>query len=346
MDRLKSHSKEKVTLYVKYLGAYINILLSSSFRQVTIIEPFAGKGKYGNDDGSAVQANDLILKLREKFSEKKILHLLNDNDEKNFNSLKENLDGREDVDIENCDAKKFIASVLLREDVKPHKQLWFIDPYGYTQVRKGDIDNILRNKNSEVILFLPTSFIYRFIGGDLEDDKLSSIADFLADYEVNDSIINQCNDATDFSEAIVRKIQSRKVYSWYTTTQSGSNIFSIIFLGNHYYGLEKFLEAAKNIQPVQLVLFKDLDVLVKDPDFEMSLLDYLAKERNNLDLYKWGLQNGKLPSYMNKLLKKMEGDNKIKVKAVGGKKRRKHTFYLSHQYEKNKTIRIGVIKNG
>ncbi|MFN0081232.1 MAG: three-Cys-motif partner protein TcmP [Ferruginibacter sp.] len=46
--------------------------------------------------------------------------------------------------------------------LKNEKAFIFIDPYGYKEIRASEIKSLLESKKSEVLLFLPTQFMYRF----------------------------------------------------------------------------------------------------------------------------------------------------------------------------------------
>ncbi len=46
--------------------------------------------------------------------------------------------------------------------LKNEKAFIFIDPYGYKEIRASEIKEFLISKKSEVLLFLPTQFMYRF----------------------------------------------------------------------------------------------------------------------------------------------------------------------------------------
>jgi three-Cys-motif partner protein len=43
------------------------------------------------------------------------------------------------------------------------KGIIFIDPYGYKEINILDIKDLLKTKKTEILLFLPISFMYRFI---------------------------------------------------------------------------------------------------------------------------------------------------------------------------------------
>lgn len=55
-----------------------------------------------------------------------------------------------------------IKKLIKAPKLKNTKNFIFIDPYGYKHIRAGDIKNLLSKGNAEILLFLPTQFMYRF----------------------------------------------------------------------------------------------------------------------------------------------------------------------------------------
>jgi three-Cys-motif partner protein len=135
------------------------------------------------------------------------------------------------------------------------------------------------------------------------------------------------------------------------------NIYGLIFGSNHLRGLEKFLDAAWDLDentgeanynidddciqnPTQYSLFPDLIVTKKTAAFEELLLN-LIKEgaKTNKQVYQFTLESGFRPFHANKILRDFQDKKKIKTDFVENHdKVRKHSFFL--QYNPKKLIRI------
>lgn len=332
------HTKQKVAIYDAYLKRYLKIILHGSFSRVNIFDPFAGMGRYDNCDGSAVVACNNIAAHKECFPDKELYLFLNDSSPENLEILRASCC----QDFVQCicdeDAEDFIRN-RLEEEHSGHK-LWFLDPYGYTQVKRSSISNIMNQQNSEVLLFIPTSHIYRFLKGCLQDSNLRSIANFLKDYSIEEQQAKNCSSAPEFADLISKTLQGLYNYSWHATMQDRANHYSLVFIGSHYYGLEKFLEAR--------------DAILKDPKQhhlslipvgkERDLLQLLPKNKpiNNCELYLLGLNNGFSPSSMQRLLKSLDEKNEIVVRGVDNFRPRKGSYYIAKKYFSNKETKIQI----
>jgi len=97
------------------------------------------------------------------------------------------------VEFTSNDYQEEVSRLIdLFSKMKREKAFVFIDPYGYKNIRASDIKNLLKSKIAEVLLFLPTQFMYRF------DQKGTpeSLIDFLDElveyknWKENDSVWN------------------------------------------------------------------------------------------------------------------------------------------------------------
>ena len=53
--------------------------------------------------------------------------------------------------------------------------LIFLDPYGYKDINPNDLKQLMENKKTEIILFLPIDFMYRFITKSEDEEFISGI---------------------------------------------------------------------------------------------------------------------------------------------------------------------------
>lgn len=173
------HSKAKVELYSRYLARYLNILgQTSGVNRIYIFDLFCGEGIYeDNSKGSPIVALDVI----------DYFHFLSDGKCPNI-ELWLNDNGESEIErgiskaerVHRIISSRHIASsvkiLCTQEDYKhiyvraldtirrsqKAEGLFFIDPYGYKEVQPSHIKDILVCDNTEVILFVPASHMYRF----------------------------------------------------------------------------------------------------------------------------------------------------------------------------------------
>ena len=220
-----------------------------------------------------------------------------------------------------------------------HK-LWFMDPYGYTQIKKLSITKIMEQGNSEVLMFIPLTFIYRFLNGNLQDANLQGVANFLKAYSIDQKEAKQCSSALGFADLISCKLQKEYGHSWHATINESGQFYSLVFISKHHYGLEKFLEAR--------------DSILKDPTTSQLSLIPIGKERdllellpkasaiNNCELYLLALNNGFSPSSARGCLESLEKRGAISVTKEAGIKRKKGHFFLGNKYYQNSDIRVQI----
>ena len=339
---MDQHTKQKVAIYDAYLKRYLKIISQGGYPRVNLYDPCAGKGKYGEYDGSAVVACNNI-RAHASLAPKEGFHLfLNEPDSEN----REELTKVCSYDFVECIDEQEAESFILKhcsQKCSGHK-LWFIDPYGYTQVRKSSIAKIMSKRSTEVLLFIPLTFIYRFLKGLNGDGNLQSIARFLKDYSIAQEEAESCSSAPEFADLISRKLQGLYGYSWHATMEEGPLHYSIVFIGKHHYGLEKFLEAR--------------DKILNDRSFSQFSLIPMGEERDllallprkgaidNCQMYVLGLKNGYTPSGARKCLASLEERRLIHVKTDDGVTRKKGFFYLGKQYfkEQDRRIEISVLE--
>lgn len=335
---MERHTRQKVAIYDAYLKRYLKIISRGGYTRVNLYDPCAGKGKYGESEGSAVVACNNI-RSHATLAPRDGFHLyLNEPNSENRDELSHYCSFPFVEEIAAIDAESFISKHCL------HKQLghslWFIDPYGYTQVRQNSITQIMAQYGSEVLLFIPLTFIYRFLKGAANDANLQSVATFLSDYSIAKEEALSCSSASKFAELISRKLQYLYGYSWHATMQEGPLCYSLIFIGKHHYGLEKFLEARSKILSDKTNSRPSL-IPMGEERVLLSLLP-TNKPITNCQLYALALNNGYTPSEARACLESLELRKLIHVKPMNEVRRRKGIFFLGKKYFEQNDNRIEI----
>ncbi|MDR0676599.1 MAG: three-Cys-motif partner protein TcmP, partial [Elusimicrobiota bacterium] len=182
------HSKEKLNVYEKYLKAYLSIMINiPNFDKIYVIDPFAGQGISDNGEkGSALIAKGVIddLDTISERNNKKIYLILNEYEKESYNSLIRYFsDKKEKIQIFNYDANIFIKNILLKNNNRGHR-MFFIDPWGYTQIKSETYEQLFKSMHLELLIFIPTFNIYRFLRKN-DNEQLKPIAQFLCDMGIN-----------------------------------------------------------------------------------------------------------------------------------------------------------------
>jgi three-Cys-motif partner protein len=308
------------------------------YTNIFIVEPFAGKGISDNgEEGSAVIAKKAIKSISNP--KNKNLHLiLNDINKESCKDLAKNLEPDDNrISCSNKDANECIVDALSKANNKTY-YLFFIDPWGYTQVKQETYQKIFKAERLDFLIFIPVNHIYRFLRKDDNSQQLKPIANFLNDMGISEKDARKCQDVEGFvneiKKAFTKKADTKHVY-YKILKKTKENIHALFFLTKHILGAEKFLEVLDKIEE------KDLfEKTISDEDSSFIENIFKNKSLTNCELYEKGIVNGLLPKKVNTILKSLENNNKITVKPKIPI-RKKGSFYISYEdYKKNPKIEI------
>ena len=339
IDNRREHTQTKLELYRLYLERYLDVLSHSKYvKNINIFDIFAGSGV---DQGSAFIAAKAVNNARVSSPKKNITLKLNDADIKNTESLSENLkDYRDFISIENVSANEYIETHL-RVSYNANN-LFFIDPFGYTQISRDNFDRLFSIPKSDFLIFIPLSAIYRFLGTNEQNARrYQPIAQFLQDMGISNHEAEQAARVEEFADIIKDAIQNRAnaeyVYSHILESKGGPNKYCLYFICRHILGAEKFLEVQKKVEDEATT---QLSFLSND----QSISDFLdhGREYNNVDLYKIGIIHGLLPKLVRSKLEQMEEEGKIEVSNISRKKRIQGAFYISKKSFNKEEKRISI----
>ena len=242
----------------------------------------------------------------------------------NFSIEYYNKDANEMLDI--------VADRILKYP-KDNRNLIFIDPYGYSDINKEKIINLLRNNCTEIILFLPVMQMYRFTEvAFLNDEKphYENLRKFIISFFnnptelINDSIFT-------YIQSIKKSLSINDMYytcSYYIERGKGS-YYALFFICSNIYGLEKMLETKwtldsgqgrgfkQNENPMQFSMFDD-EIKIFDTLQSISTLKNIVYQEitqkgilTNVELYELTLKNEFLPKHSTIVL-----DNLIEKKKL------------------------------
>lgn len=366
-ETLQIHSQAKVEFYKTYLERYLAILCKSQYiKSINIYDVFCGKGIYDDGGkGSPIVAYDTIKKIYESFdfpSKTNITLIINDKSAERISIVNDYIAKNKhpycNVNPYNLDIDDMFDTILPVINNTPNdtRNLIFIDPYGYKNIKKELLYELMKNGKTEVILFLPISHMQRFTSAAIQDEEeitqYAPLRDFIFSFfpNPNHPIRQNTVSAKDYIKYVSESLRYNKKF--YTTSyfieRDKSNYFALFFMSSHIYGFEKILEVKWTLDEEHGGGFKlpDINGNLFAEEFALEaknenarrlkeiILSSLRKPQTNVRLYEIVLSNEFLPKHANEVLKEIQKENsKFHVNDINsGKTARKGAFYLSYSY--------------
>jgi three-Cys-motif partner protein len=330
---LMEHSEAKVSLYGKYLATYLNILSRvSSVDRIFVFDLLCGEGIYNNGaKGSPMIALEVIHNhyYANNLSCPNITVWFNDNGISEIDPSVSKVDRVKsfgdkiglppNVAVEYLQEEYDVIypkAVSLVNDTSYSKGLFFIDPYGYKDIKPQDIREMLSGGNTEVLLWLPISFMYRFADSvrRLNFKGSEPLRGFLT--ALFGTVQPSFKSVYDFIEQLRGKFRAylRDIgifVDTFTLERDASNVYSLFFFTPSVLGFQKMLEAKWSMDQWRGKGY----TIDKSPSFfsEIELSGYpqkllafinSAEYRTNGELFRFGLENGFLPKHTNEVLRK------------------------------------------
>lgn len=357
---LLPHSKAKISLYVKYLALYLNVLHRVSFiKKIYLFDLFAGEGVYEDGEkGSPIQTVETI-KNHYFFNKKscKDIDII-------FNDF-----GNSDIEPEKTKierVKEFISKYFLPPNVhvyyserdynillpkliqklnsfiESERVLLFIDPWGYKDIRPNELNELLANKKTELILFLPVSFMYRFAGKVMDESYKGgeALERFLT--ELFEGELPDTTDAIKFILSIKLRFKEylgMKYIDTFTLKPDNTNVYCIFFFTHNKTGFEKMIQTKWAIDKEHGKGFENNNSFGLFDEIILSGYDELLKVfivtstgKTNSEITDFGYENGFLPKHSNDILQKLYNQDIIERISNDGKK--VISFYLGNKERK------------
>lgn len=345
------HSKAKVELLEKYLQKYLNIISNDGYTEkINLFDLFCGEGVYENGgEGSPIVSlrvlKDLhfINKAKNK-SIPKVDLCFNDIDEAKIEKLKGHISDKKlhypefgKVYFRSKDYKIVIENLKpYINNLKNEKAFIFIDPYGYKEIRASEIRELLISKKSEVLLFLPTQFMYRFDEKGTPQSLIEILAELvdLKDWVPSNSVYGFINQ---FNNALRNYLGNDFFVDTFTIEKDESTVYCLFFFSSHIRGFEKMLETKWEIDQDHGKGWSyeksgDLFSTIKTNELEENLLNYISRTEkpSNGNIYEFALRLGFLPKHVTEVFTALQNGNKLEVLSEKEEKVRKSAFYISY----------------
>ncbi len=360
---LLSHSEAKVNLLGEYMNRYLNIICNDrATTRIKIYDLFCGEGIYENGgEGSplvimkAVKNTHYRNMARRELKTKIDCHF-NDIDsskvEKVENAiLNNNLYYPEfgNLDFSSIDYKRYLDKLVGElKGLNREKAFVFVDPYEYKHIKMNHIKRLMANKNTEVLLWLPTQFMYRFE----RNGTPTALKDFIKELDPEENW-NPSSNVWGFVDELKKAFQTSMGNEYFvdnfTIQKSNNTIFSLFFFTSHIKGFEKMLESKWKIDQEQ---GKGWNYLGNQPTLfhqqktnplADKLRDYLQKSQRNKtngEVYEYTLREGFLPTHTKDIFTNWQKLGELEVILNNGKKARKKAFYISYKSFKEESCKV------
>ncbi len=368
-----AHSEAKVDFFKTYLERYLRILyLSEKINEINIFDVFCGTGIYDNGKkGSPIVAFDAVKKLRDELGYDKQINLIV-NDSKNIKVssvqqyIESNNNGYCNAEYKNQSAEMMFDEIIktINQQNKTSRNLIFIDPYGYKEIKKSTLEKILENERTEIILFLPISQMQRFTSTALENEiePYKPLREFVnsffsASHPIREKTVNMLEYIDYLKEAL--KFKKYYTTSYYIKRDQGI-YYGLFFISSHIYGFQHILDVKWTLdedsgrgfkKPEKNTFFSLFEAQEKElsrnenyQKLEKILKNALINPKTNWEVYEIILKNEFLPKHANEIFKNWQNESSLGVTEIDtGKPARKNSFYVNWKNYKIKVSKPKVL---
>jgi three-Cys-motif partner protein len=231
--------------------------------KLLLVDGFAGPGEYqGGESGSPQIMLDALIEHagRDRLAGVAFYYLFIERDPRRVDHLREVISRRRlpknvEVEIEQGEFETSFGTLVDEIQAKSEQLIptfAFIDPFGYSKASMSLNGRFLDFHRSEALIFLPLSFICRFVGRQGQENALNSL--FASD-EWRAAIRLQGDDRAGFLLSLFeRQLRSqrnvRHVWSFELHTDDGQD-YRLVFATGHPRGLELMKEAMWSVDPYE-----------------------------------------------------------------------------------------------
>ncbi len=351
---LLDHSQAKVKLLSEYLKRYLSIISNDGYtEQINIYDLFCGQGLYENEGhGSplvilkSVKDNYFTIINQKSNKKPKINCIFNDIDITKTKILINAIDEKKlyyknigNLTISNNDYQEEIKKLKIEfNKFKNEKAFVFIDPYGYKELKANDIKELIGNhKKSEILLWLPIQFMYRF--SDKETPEV--LKNLILDLNINEEV-KKSENVWDFIYSLKKGFQNHLGENYFvdsfTLKKEENTVFCLYFFTSHIKGYEKMLESKWEIDTEEGRGWEysgnapSLFFEQKTNKLEDLIKTYIKSgKRYNFDLYLFTLREGFLIKHTNEILTSLQNQGVLDVILTESETpARKKSFYIKY----------------
>lgn len=344
----------KLAVFGGYMREWISLMLTKTdkqFKRLRICDFFAGPGVDGDGNpGSPLIAMAEVMAYCKSRAELKadipLQMIFCDADSEHVRTLEERVQERKCR--EGCCSFEFCAEPFSVAFARYRPQLALtgsanlviLDQFGVKEVTPETLDDLLSCGRTDVMFFISSSFVRRFIDTPEIRTKFSINPEEVGNVEykaIHRYLCAYYRSALRCPDAMLAPFSIKK----------GSNIYGIIFATRHRSGMDKFLSVCWKIDPStgqsnydmdddpawggEQFLLPELNTIKRVDFFEKALLTFIGTQApDNVELDSFCLAEGFSRAKASESLRAMQNSNRILiVDATTGAPARRGSFYLS-----------------
>ncbi|MBF6620638.1 MAG: three-Cys-motif partner protein TcmP [Patulibacter sp.] len=297
----RAHTAAKHGLLSRYLDAWFSILGQKN-RDLVFIDGFAGPGRYvGGEDGSPILAIKRYAAARERGAppfRAQVHFWFVEEDPRRVDDLKAQIDslrpllgnarvvvrqGRFSNEYPRLESE-------MRASLSKPATFAFVDPFGADSPAANVAASIGGLPVGEVLLYVPTGHIHRFISTPEFRGKLDQLNSDV-DWEAIAATALEERPAA-IRSAFAEVLPCRWVRWFEITPVAGGNTYTLIFGTNHEQGLRKMKEAMWTVDPAGGTQYRDTtsagQPTLFEPAPDFGALERLLRARFRLEPFTVG----------------------------------------------------------
>jgi len=367
------HSLAKVEIYSGYLEKYLAVLCNASFlATINVFDLFCGEGLYAdNKKGSplvGLEKATKVLSNQTRFIPK-IHFYFNDNGKSRIDPKLTKIERLREI----CGRKTYHKNISIQynegdfntilptsirtaKNTPKSKSLFFIDPYGYKEIKPRVIKDILLNQSSELLLFLPISAMYRFAEAAFVSGTPGHEPLYLFLLELFGQQPERFVSTMDFIEKLKHEFKKYltpdELYvDTFTLQRDKTNTYCLFFFTHNARGFEKMLETKWHMDADYgkgFRLGKQLSLFTGpiNSNYPQKIKEHLLDvgSATNSELFAFGLENGFLPKHTKESLDFLKKDGVPIVVSPMDEKSAKG-YYISYKNassDPERLVSIGI----
>ena len=206
-----------------------------------------------------------------------------------------------------------------------------------------DIRALLRNGNTEVLLWLPMSHMNRFS----IKETPAALQNLQGELDITADDFGERMSHRKYIRLFTNKMKlavGKQYVDSFFIKASPTTYHAMFFFTSHVRGAEKLLEAKWKIdtdsgegwdhKQIGGLFGSELKVGGLDQLLRSRQLSPLIAGCTNIDLYDWTIQQGYLPKHTNEVLKSMVGEGLSVTKFNSSELARRGSYYISYAHSK------------
>ena len=362
---MMQHSEVKVRLLKLYLERYLSIISSVKyFGDIHVYDLFCGEGIY--DNGGKGSPLIIAEEITNTFLLQRAAGKLNNQFHCYFNDIEEWKLDKVKAEVESRNllgeniGKCYYSSIDYRDIVgritnqistfRNQKAFVFIDPYGYKDIKVADILSLLRTKKAEILLFLPTQFMFRFETKGTPESLKEFINELMpiTSWPASNTGVEFIQNLTEAFRGVVGR---GNFVDSFVISRDLNQFFCLFFFSPHIYGFDRMLDAKWRIDEEEgrgwkyneeNSLFSQFEKQPNIIRFEKQLKTFLQDWRTNSDVYQFTLSTGHLPGHATQILTRIQSEVGLAMISADGKAVKKGAFFINYKEHRDNPGRIKI----